>query len=163
MPSISVVGLSGGDLSGGGFGGDLGANGDVANTTVNSGAHVDEHVRTPQSPKVTAPTKVVENVNGRAVTTATCATSRVAATTATLRPTLERDITHIIVVPAIPDDAARRVAIYDAGIAPVAYADAPAYADNQYQVLQHGLRGTGVEAIRHGQQIVPPTAAWKSS
>ncbi|GEM_PF-5531030 len=68
-------------------------NGDNANTTVNSAARANEHVRTPKPTKVTAATKLVENVNGRVVTTATSATSRVVATAATIRPALERDIT----------------------------------------------------------------------
>jgi len=205
----------GGGLSTGGLRGDLGANGEVGNNAVNTTAHANDHIRTPKTPKVpktseiAAPAKLVENANGRVVTTATGATdrltttangatdhvvttangatgrvvttangatgrlvttangatsrvvtaangatNRVVATTAVVRPALESDVTRIVMVPAIPDYAARRVAIYDAGIAPIAYADAPAYIENQYQVLQNDLRGTGVEVIRHGQQIV---------
>lgn len=58
------------------------------------------------------------------------------------------------IVPAIPDVAVRRVAIVNAGIMPVAYADAPAYIDRQYVVLQNDLRGTGVEVIKRNNQIV---------
>lgn len=59
-----------------------------------------------------------------------------------------------VAVPAIPDVAVRRVAIVNAGIVPVAYADAPAYIDRQYVVLQNDLRGTGVEVIKRNNQIV---------
>ncbi|WP_428333031.1 OmpA family protein [Novosphingobium sp.] len=144
----------GGGLSTGAVRGELGANGDITNTTVNGAAHANTHVRTPKPPKVTAPTRLVDKVDTHVVTTATGATNRVVATTQTVRPVLERDVTRIAVVPAIPDYAARRVAIYDAGIAPIGYDDAGAYIDNQYQVLQNDLRGTGVDVIRHGQQIV---------
>ncbi|MBB3955298.1 OmpA family protein [Novosphingobium sediminicola] len=58
------------------------------------------------------------------------------------------------IVPAIPDVAVRRVAIVNAGIMPVTYADAPAYIDRQYVVLQNDLRGTGVEVIKRNNQIV---------
>lgn len=58
------------------------------------------------------------------------------------------------IVPAIPDVAVRRVAIVNAGIVPIAYAEAPAYIDRQYVVLQNDLRGTGVEVIKRNNQIV---------
>jgi len=57
-------------------------------------------------------------------------------------------------VPAIPDVAVRRVAIVNAGIMPITYAEAPAYIDRQYVVLQNDLRGTGVEVIKRNNQIV---------
>lgn len=57
-------------------------------------------------------------------------------------------------VPAIPDVAVRRVAIVNAGIVPITYAEAPAYIDRQYVVLQNDLRGTGVEVIKRNNQIV---------
>ncbi len=59
-----------------------------------------------------------------------------------------------IVVPAIPDLAIRRTAIIEAGIAPITYAEVPAYVDRQYIVLQDELRGTGVHVRKQGQQIV---------
>lgn len=59
-----------------------------------------------------------------------------------------------IVVPAIPDFEVRRTAIIEAGIAPITYAEVPAYVDNQYVVLQDELRGTGVHVRKQGQQIV---------
>lgn len=59
-----------------------------------------------------------------------------------------------IVVPAIPDLAVRRTAIIEAGIAPITYAEVPAYVDRQYIVLQDELRGTGVHVRKQGQQIV---------
>ena len=59
-----------------------------------------------------------------------------------------------IVVPAIPDLAVRRTAIVEAGIAPITYAEVPAYVDHQYVVLQDELRGTGVHVRKQGQQIV---------
>ena len=59
-----------------------------------------------------------------------------------------------IVVPAIPDVALRRTAIIEAGIAPITYAEVPAYVDHQYVVLQDELRGTGVHVRKQGQQIV---------
>jgi outer membrane protein OmpA-like peptidoglycan-associated protein len=58
------------------------------------------------------------------------------------------------VVPAIPDVAVRRVAIVNAGIAPITYAAVPGYIDRQYVVLQNDLRGTGVEVIKRNNQIV---------
>ncbi|NKJ01117.1 OmpA family protein [Novosphingobium sp. SG707] len=58
------------------------------------------------------------------------------------------------IVPAIPDVAVRRVAIVNAGIVPITYAEAPAYIDRQYVVLQNDLRGTGVEVIKRNNQIV---------
>lgn len=58
------------------------------------------------------------------------------------------------VVPVIPNVAVRRVAIVHAGIAPITYADVPAYIDRQYVVLQNDLRGTGVEVIKRNNQIL---------
>jgi outer membrane protein OmpA-like peptidoglycan-associated protein len=60
----------------------------------------------------------------------------------------------IVFVPAIPNLAVRRSAVIDAGIAPVAYAEVPAYVDQQFTVLQDELRGTGVRVSKQGQQIV---------
>jgi len=72
-------------------------------------------------------------------------------------PTVSRVTTVVnvpTIVPAIPDVAVRRVAIVNAGIAPITYAAAPAYIDRQYVVLQNDLRGTGVEVIKRNNQIV---------
>ncbi len=48
----------------------------------------------------------------------------------------------------------RRVAIGEAGIAPITYVEVPAYVDRQYSVFQDELRGTGVTVRKQGQQIV---------
>ncbi|WDF73218.1 OmpA family protein [Novosphingobium sp. KACC 22771] len=63
-------------------------------------------------------------------------------------------VSTVVAVPAIPDVAVRRVAIVNAGIVPIPYAQAPAYIDRQYVVLQNDLRGTGVEVIKRNNQIV---------
>jgi outer membrane protein OmpA-like peptidoglycan-associated protein len=63
-------------------------------------------------------------------------------------------VRSVIVVPAIPDLGVRRTAIIEAGIAPITYAEVPAYVDHQYVVLQDELRGTGVHVRKQGRQIV---------
>jgi len=97
------------------------------------------------------------DVHGHLVTTGDrVATTgdRVATRVGTARTVVEGDATRVVFVPAIPDYAVRRSAIIESGIVPVAYADAPAYIDTQYQVLQNDLRGTGVDVVKRGQQIV---------
>jgi outer membrane protein OmpA-like peptidoglycan-associated protein len=148
-------GLGGGGLGGGSLGGSLGGGlrGDLGGD-LRGDLRVRGDVRTEpvRAPKVHAPKppKVAP-----AVKLATDSASHAIAGRVDAAPGLIRqDTTHIISVPAIPDYAARRVAIYDAGIAPVPYVDAPAYIDRQYDVLRNDLRGTGVEVVRHGQQIV---------
>lgn len=63
-------------------------------------------------------------------------------------------VPSVAVIPAIPDLEVRRTAIYDAGIAPITYAEVPTYIDQQYSALQNDLRGTGVEVIKRNNQIV---------
>lgn len=64
------------------------------------------------------------------------------------------NVTHLVVVPPIPDLAVRREAFIESGIAPVTYDEVDTYIDHQYEGLQHDLAGTGVEVSRRGQQIV---------
>ena len=60
----------------------------------------------------------------------------------------------LVMIPAIPNVTIRRTAIIDAGIAPVSYAEVPAYVDQEYVVLQDELRGSGVRVEKQGQQIL---------
>jgi outer membrane protein OmpA-like peptidoglycan-associated protein len=107
---------------------------------------------TVRAPALTAApvTAALRDVHGRVVT----AGDRVATRVGTARAVVEGDGAHVVFVPAIPDYAVRRTAIIESGIVPIAYADAPAYIDTQYQVLQNDLRGTGVDVVKRGQQIV---------
>ena len=167
-------GFGGGFGRGIGVGGTLGANGtlDAADGTMRTTTRNSDHA-TARAPKpmqlavapktTTASTRVATPALSAAPVApvvaygrghGAVAVERVAQQIGTARSVVVAAAPHVVFVPAIPDYAVRRAAIVETGIAPIAYADAPAYIDTQYQVLQNDLRGTGVDVTRRGQQIV---------
>lgn len=123
--TLALTAPANAQLLGGAIGGGLGVNGAVGGVTRSVGATASVG-QTLEAPSVAVPT-----------------VSRVSTLVAVPN-----------VVPAIPDVAVRRVAIVNAGIAPITYAAVPAYIDRQYVVLQNDLRGTGVEVIKRNNQII---------
>jgi outer membrane protein OmpA-like peptidoglycan-associated protein len=111
---------------------------------------------TAHAPSVSAApvTMAARGVQGRVASAADHTGDRIAGRVESTRSGIARDVSRVTFVPAIPDYTARRAAIIESGIVPIAYADAPAYIDTQYQVLQNDLRGSGVEVVKRGQQIV---------
>lgn len=157
-------GLGGG--LGGGFGGGIGRglpiDGNIGiNGTLNSAdAPVRSIPRAPKPAKTVTNPKLVTTTTLNATATGAIRTPSLSAAPITAAVTringrvVVRDAQRLVVVPAIPDYAVRRTAIIESGIVPIGYAEAPAYIDTQYQVLQNDLRGSGVEVVRRGQQIV---------
>ena len=151
-------GTLGGGMPMGGIAGNAGINStlDASRDTVHTTNRAHGSVRAPKTPKLAAP----KAGGGAALVAASVSTKVVAAApriTTTIRgntTVIDRDVAHIVFVPAIPNLAVRRSAIIASGIAPVAYDDAPVYIDTQYQVLRDDLRGSGVDVVKRGQQIV---------
>lgn len=123
--TLALTAPANAQLLGGAIGGGLGVNGAVGGVTRSVGATASVG-QTLEAPSVAVPT-----------------VSRVSTVVAVPN-----------VVPAIPNVAVRRVAIVNAGIAPITYSAVPAYIDRQYVVLQNDLRGTGVEVIKRNNQII---------
>jgi outer membrane protein OmpA-like peptidoglycan-associated protein len=176
-------GLGGGFAGnlGGGFGRGLSGGGDFGvNGTIDATEHTTRTTTTTRSSE-TGPAPKGTRASARSATTTTALTptgtvhapalsaapltdtrtmavtnihGRVTNRPQTARAAVGQDVTHVVFVPAIPDYGARHAAIIAAGIAPIDYAQAPAYIDTQYQVLQNDLRGSGVDVVRRGQQIV---------
>ena len=148
------LGIGGGlPIGAAGAHGDFGVTGDVTRgvdgttDSVRSSTHVTHSLRTTvKTPEVAVPPV---HANMVAVPTVSAQTLRGATVpvgrAVTLVPTLP---------PAIPNVAIRRTAIIEAGIAPIAYVDVPAYVDQEYGVLQDELRGSGIRVERQGQQIL---------
>ena len=132
--TLALTAPANAQLLGGALGGGLGVGGAVGGVSqsLNVAGSVGQSI---EAPVVRAPVVAVPQVSHVSTIVAVPALPRVAVT-------------------AIPDVAVRRVAIVNAGIAPITYAAVPAYIDNQYVVLQNDLRGTGVEVIKRNNQIV---------
>ncbi len=145
-------------LIGGGLGGAIGVpgsviggSGDIGISRVERGVSASAGASAAATRRVRAPApRTVSTAGAVTSTVAVPARPRAGAIAVVPAPV----VSGAVVIPAVPEMRVRRAAIVEAGIAPVVYAEVPAYVERQYVVLQDDLRGTGVTVQKRGDQIV---------